>query len=145
MEIFPDAVSCELGRNHVFLAQKDLIYRVSNTLERYSGATNRNGAFEGLVCYFYQVSTRIVLNNIYEQVKRVTGVEMLTTSPTKKVWDVSPWYPFKYTVMSMLTMSPSSRGRLQAEPVKTLATKKNGHYALVRNPMGNDVVDARRN
>ena len=53
MEDFPDAVSCELGRNDVFLAQKRLIYRVSDTLEWYSGPTNSNGAFEGFVCYFY--------------------------------------------------------------------------------------------
>lgn len=53
MEDFPDAVSCELGRNDVFLAQKRLIYRVSDTLEWYSGPTNSNGTFEGFVCYFY--------------------------------------------------------------------------------------------
>jgi hypothetical protein len=66
MENFPNAVSRELGRNDVSLAQKDLMYRVSNTFEWYSRSTSSNGAFEGVVCYFYQVSTRIVLNNIFE-------------------------------------------------------------------------------
>jgi len=70
MEDLSDAVSCELGRNHVFFAQKGLIYRVSDTLEWYSGATNSNGAFEGVVCYFYQASTTIVLDLVEYLSKR---------------------------------------------------------------------------
>ena len=66
MEDFSNAVSCELGRNRVFLAQKGLMYCVSDTLEWYPRATSSNGAFEGVVCYFHQISTRIVLNNNFE-------------------------------------------------------------------------------
>ena len=36
-----------------------------------------------------------------------------TTSPTRKVFDVSPWYPSRKTVISMFTMSPFSSGRLE--------------------------------
>jgi hypothetical protein len=45
--------------------------------------------------------------------KRYVGVR--TTSPTRKVFDVSPWYPSKKTVISMFIISPFSRGRLESQ------------------------------
>ena len=53
MEDFSDAMSRELGRDDVLLAQKDLMYGISDILEWHPGAANGNGAFEDVVCHFY--------------------------------------------------------------------------------------------
>ena len=45
MEDFSDAMSCELGRDDVLLAQKELMDRVSDISEWHSRTTNGNGAF----------------------------------------------------------------------------------------------------
>ena len=42
--------------------------------------------------------------------------EASSTLPTPKVALVSPWTPSRYTVTSMLTMSPSARGRSSGIP-----------------------------
>ena len=42
--------------------------------------------------------------------------EWSSASPTRKVTEVSPWTPSRKIVTSMLTMSPSARGRLSGMP-----------------------------
>ena len=115
VELAPDPVPGEHRTDRKVPPAQELVDRPPYLAELAPRPARRDARLERHVCHAHELAALFVLPSGAVRKRSWTSKDRtLTTSPTRKVREVSPWKPSRYAVTSTFTISPSWSGRLGA-------------------------------